>query len=431
MVTAAEHDRIDPESIASAATRMSPNGERPVSGGVQLKPARLVSLDVFRGLVMLLMVSDGLHLTEVARHFPDSRMWQFFGRQADHVRWQGCTLWDLIMPAFLLMVGVALPYSVASRRRRGQSSARMFAHAVWRSVVLVLLGMWIMTRSEPKSGLNFINVLAQIGLGYWIVFLMTERNFRAQAAVFVAILIGYGLWFYVYPLPSPSFDYATVGQPMGWHHPEGVAEHWDLNTNPAAAFDRWFLNLLPQKAPFRFREGGGTTLNFIPSIATMLLGVMAGHWLRSNRTGSQKVRGLAIAGFALMLGGVALDPCILPGVPSMQWTLCPIIKRLWTPSYVLYSGGWVLLILGAFHWFIDVRDTKRWTFPFVVVGMNSLVMYLLAAVGAAWIRYGLYAVAGREIFHTTFGPMLESLLILAACWLICLALYRQRIFIRV
>src|SRR6185295_11197067 len=94
---------------------------------------RLVSLDTFRGLVMLLMASDGLRFGEVAQHYPDSRIWQFLARQSDHVRWQGCTLWDLIMPAFLFMVGVALPFSIASRRR-GQGSARLFAHAVWRSL---------------------------------------------------------------------------------------------------------------------------------------------------------------------------------------------------------------------------------------------------------------------------------------------------------
>src|SRR3954471_15979849 len=121
---------------------------------------RLVSLDTFRGWVMLLMASDGLRLGEVAEHYPDSRVWQFLARQSDHVRWQGCTLWDLIMPAFLLMVGVALPFSIASRRRRGQDSVQLFVHAVWRSIVLVVLGVLVMLYSEPHSGLNFINVLA-------------------------------------------------------------------------------------------------------------------------------------------------------------------------------------------------------------------------------------------------------------------------------
>ena len=392
---------------------------------------RLVSLDTFRGLVMLLMASDGLRLGEVAQHFPDSRTWQFLARQSDHVRWQGCTLWDLIMPAFLVMVGMALPFSIASRRRRGQGTARLFVHAAWRSIVLVLLGIFIMSIGEPRSGLNFINVLAQIGLGYLFVFLMAERSLRTQALTFVAILAGCWLWFYSYPLPKASFDYAMVGVPAGWHHPEGIAAHWDLNTNPAAAFDRWFLNLLPRSEPFRFREGGGTTLNFVPTIATMLLGVMAGRWLRDSGSTSQKVRGLVIAGVLLLAAGIALDPAILPGIDSMRWTICPIIKRLWTPSYVLYSGGWVMLIAAMLYWIIDVRGIRRWTFAFVVVGMNSIVMYLLAALAAAWIRHLLIAAVGHSVFDSTYGPIFESLAVLTTCWLICLWLYRRRVFLRV
>jgi predicted acyltransferase len=393
--------------------------------------ARLVSLDAYRGLVMLLMASEGLRLGEVAQHYPDSRVWQFLARQSDHVRWQGCTLWDLIMPAFLLMVGVALPFSIASRRRRGQGSGRLFAHAVWRSVVLVVLGVVVMADSEPRSGLNFINVLAQIGLGYWFVFLLAERSFRVQAAVFVAILFGYWLWFYLHPAPAGSFDFKSVGVPAGWHHLEGAAAHWDINTNPAAAFDRWFLNRFPRTRPFRFREGGGTTLNFVPATATMLLGVMAGCWLRGGSEAMRKVRGLVVAGVFLLLAGIALDPAILPDVDSMRWTLCPIIKRLWTPSYVLYSGGWVLLFGALLYWVIDVCNLRRWTFAFVVVGMNSLVMYLLAAFGTKRVEPWLDHFADQTGIASPFWPIIESTVTLLLFWLICFWLYRRRMFVRI
>jgi heparan-alpha-glucosaminide N-acetyltransferase len=393
--------------------------------------ARLVSLDTFRGLVMLLMASEGLRFGEVAQHYPDSRIWQFLARQSEHVRWQGCTLWDLIMPAFLLMVGVALPFSTESRRRRGQGTPRLFAHAVWRSLVLMLLGVFIMSIGEPHSGLNFINVLAQIGLGYWFVFLMAERSFRAQALVFVAILAGCWIWFYSYPLPGPSFDYTSVGVPEDWHHPEGIAAHWDLNTNPAAAFDRWLLNLFPRREPFKFRGGGGTTLNFIPAISTMLLGVMAGCWLRGSGPAVQKIRAPVIAGLLLVAAGIALDPAILPGIDSMRWTTCPIIKRLWTPSYVLYSGGWVVLVIAVLYWVIDVRGIRSWGFPFVVVGMNSVVMYLLAALVAPTVQYGLEALVRRVAFESNYWPILESSVVVFIFWLVCLWLYRRRIFVRV
>jgi predicted acyltransferase len=133
----------------------------------------------------------------------------------------------------------------------------------------------------------------------------------------------------------------------------------------------------------------------------------------------------------LVVAGIACDPAILPGVESMSWSICPIIKRLWTPSYVLYSGGCVMIAAAALYWVIDVRGFRGWTFPFVVVGMNSIVMYLLAAVGAKWIREGIFAIAGRAAFETTYGPIFESLAVLGVCWLICLLLYRLRIFVRI
>jgi len=288
-----------------------------------------------------------------------------------------------------------------------------------------------MSIGEPRSGLNFINVLAQIGLGYWFVFLMTERSFRTQALTFVVILAGWWMWFYLYPLPATSFDYATAGVPQGWHHPEGVAAHWDLNTNPAAAFDRWFLNLFPRREPFRFRGGGGTTLNFVPSIATMLLGVMAGCWFRGSGSASQKVRGLVNAGVLLLTAGIALDPAILPGVDSMRWTICPIVKRLWTPSYVLYSGSWVMLTAAVLYWIIDIRGMRRWTYAFVVVGMNSLVMYLLAALVSPRIHSLFKACVDWAGFEMSYSPIIESLATLFLLWLVCLWLYQRRMFVRI
>jgi heparan-alpha-glucosaminide N-acetyltransferase len=392
-------------------------------------PARLVSLDAYRGMVMLLMASNGLQIAKAAPHFPDSRVWEFLAMETDHVRWQGCHLWDLIMPAFIFMVGMSIPYSIASRRRRGQGTLQLIAHVVSRSLVLVLLG--VMLHVHGEGNLNFINVLAQIGLGYWAAFLIAQRPVREQLLAFALILVGYWYLFYSYPLPGPSFDYASVGVPKEWHHLEGVAAHWDLNTNPGTVFDQWLLNLFPRDKPFVFRRGGGSTINFVPAIATMLLGVMAAQWLRSQRDQSQKVAGICAFGVLLMALGIALDPAILPGVESTRWSLCPIIKCLWTPSFVLYTGGWVLLGLAILYWIIDVRGLRRWTFPFVIVGMNSLVMYLMAWFIAGPVRQTLYAFFSRAKFETTYGPIAEQLAVLVVMWLVCLWLYRQRVFVRV
>lgn len=423
----------------------------------------MASLDAYRGLVMLLMVSSGLGLGTVAERFPHSRFWQLLSAEVEHVRWQGCSLWDLIMPAFLFITGVALPFSVASRIRRGHRWMRRLAHALWRSSLLILLGWLVWSDGASRTDFMFINVLCQIGLAYTFAFLMAGHDRRVQVLVLLAILLGYWYWFYQYPLPGPSFDYQAVGVPQKWHHLQGIAAHWDLNTNPASAFDRWFLNLFPREQPFRFRAGGGTTLNFVPSIATMLLGVMVGELLRDDRPAREKLRRLIWAGTALLIVGVALDPEILPGVNTSSWTLCPIVKRIWTPSYVLYSGGWVMLAAAFFYWVIDVRgrvgfatgrvgsahqerreDFAReggqsppygkhapaWTFPFVVVGMNSLVMYLLAALSAGWVRRTLHIHLGPRPFDWTYGPIIESLCILIVLWLACWYFYRRRLFVR-
>ena len=146
----------------------------------------------------------------------------------------------------------------------------------------------------------------------------------------------------------------------------------------------------------------------------MLLGVMAGRWLRGSGSASQKVRGLVIAGVFLLVAGIVLDPAILPGVNSMRWTICPIIKRLWTPSYVLYSGGWVMLIatlccIGL----VDICGVRRWTFPFVVVGMNSIVMYLLGRARCDLIRHAALRDGRTSGVDSIYGPIFESLAVLA------------------
>lgn len=399
--------------------------------GATTTSGRLMSLDAFRGLAMLLMISEGFGLAEAAARFPNSGPLQFLGRQTTHVRWQGCHFWDLIMPAFIFSVGVALPFSVASRIARGQPALARSLHVLARSLLLVLLGFLVFSNASDRTQFSFINVLCQIGLAYPFACLLVGRRRSTQLAAAVFILAAYGGWFHLHPLPAKGFDYASVGVPADWEHPPAPARHWDLNTNPAAAFDRWFLNLFPRPEPFRFRAGGGTTLNFVPTIVTMVLGVMVGEMLRRPLPDSRKLRGMLLAGVAALIAGIALDPAILPGVHSMRWTLCPIVKRLWTPSWVLFSGGCVILSFACLYWIVERHRLKAWTFPLVVVGMNSLVMYLLAALAGGWIARTLRIHLGPAPFEGAFGPVVRSLCVVIVLWLFCLWLYRRRIFIRI
>src|SRR5207302_7358531 len=136
------------------------------------REGRLSSLDAYRGFVMLAMATGGLGVAVVAQDFPDSQLWQALDRQLEHAAWQGCSFWDLIQPSFMFIVGVAMPFSYASRRAQGQSWSRLFIHAVQRSVVLVLLGIILSSAWGRQTNFTFVNVLTQIGLGYTFVFLL-------------------------------------------------------------------------------------------------------------------------------------------------------------------------------------------------------------------------------------------------------------------
>jgi predicted acyltransferase len=411
------------------------------------RPPRLIGLDAYRGLVMLAMASSGFAFAKVARQFPDSPTWQTLGYQFEHVPWRGCSFWDLIQPSFMFMVGVALPFSYATRRAQGQSWGRMFGHALWRSLLLVALGVFLSSASGKQTNFVFTNVLSQIGLGYMVIFLLLGRSARFQMATALAILAGYWLLFAAYPLPSTGLDRKALGVPDDWPALQGFFAHWDKNTNVAAAFDLWFLNLFPRPSgdPFRFNEGGYATLNFVPSIATMLFGLMAGELLRGGRPAVAKLRTLALAGAGCLLAGTILDA-----------TVCPVVKRIWTPSWTIYSTGWTCLILAAFYGLNDVAGFRRWAFPLVVVGANSIAMYVMAQLLKPFVTstlkihlgYGWKALATApavdryaserfgthldpHLFGGLYGPIAQNAAVLFVLWLICLWMYRQRIFVKI
>jgi predicted acyltransferase len=454
-------------------------------------PPRLVSLDAYRGFVMLLMVSSGFAIARVARDYHlDSEEWQFFAYQLDHAKWVGCSFWDLIQPSFMFMVGVALPFSYASRRAKGDSKARISVHVIFRSIVLVLLGVFLVSKYKGEPDITFVNVLTQIGLGYWIVYLFRGAS-RIVQLLGIAVILG-ASWaaFAFYSLPSPNFDYAGyhVGPEERFPDPRGdqsmkkeqsfrdkmggggkseqnegdkasarltgtaderifpgAAMHWNKNANFAADVDTEILSMFPSPRHLKDRLAGGyTTLNFFPSIATMLLGLMAGEFLLRRRYSSfTNFLILAGAGLVCLGAGLALDHSIWPewliqmtGVDP-EWTLCPVVKRIWTPSWVIFSAGWTFLMLAGFYLIIDVIGFKRWAFPFVIVGMNSIAIYCMAQLIKPWISEMFRTYAGRNVFQDvadklgTYSPIVETSTQLLVLWLICLWLYRQKIFIKI
>src|SRR5262249_7857346 len=220
------------------------------------------------------------------------------------------------------------------------------------------------------------------------------------------------------PLPAPGFDYASVG---GMSEPyTGFFAHWNKNVNPAAAFDHWILNVIPRTDPFEYNRYGLVTLAFIPTMATMIFGVMTGEMLRAPGEPARKAARLVVAGIVCLAGGVA-----------MHYTLCPIVKSVWTPSWALFSSGWVLLMLAAFFWVIDVKRLRRWSLPLVVVGMNAIAVYCLANLFDYWIFKVWEKSLGAAFTAAPYAAMWRSLAMVATLWAVAAVLYRRRIFIRI
>ena len=385
----------------------------------------MVSIDAFRGFVMFLMLAEAMRLWTLHAAFPASRFWAIVAYNTTHVPWQGCSLHDLIQPAFSFLVGAALPFSIASRRARGETFGRMLGHAVWRSVALILLGIFLRSLERPQTYWTFEDTLTQIGLGYTALFLLAFASLRVQVAVFVAILVGVLGCVRAVSAAGPDFDYAQVGVPADWPHLyTGFLAHFNKNSNLSWAFDVWFLNLFPRQAPFRFNDGGWSTLSFIPTLATMQLGVWAGDGCRRRATTARSCSGLVAGGVALTLAGLVL-----------QWLdICPIVKRIWTSSYTLYSGGLVVLMLAAFYAAIEWQGWRRWSFPFLVIGANSIAIYVMSwtiehFVTAALVRHG--GTAPFAILGAPFEPVLRGAAVLVVFWSILYWMYRRRIFLRI
>jgi heparan-alpha-glucosaminide N-acetyltransferase len=430
---------------------------------------RLISLDAFRGFVMLAMVSDDFGLPRVAEKFPDSPLWQWIGYQFSHVQYTGCAAWDLIQPSFMFIVGVAMPYSYAKRLERGDSKASVARHVLFRAIFLTLLGVFLRSNGREQTNFTFEDVVSQLGLGYAFVYLTLGRGMKAQLGAALAILAGYWAWFFFTPLPNPIPD----GIPPDWQqfpfvgpgksppsdvYPfysefwANIAQQWNKHVNPAGMSERWLLNQFPRPEPFQFNGGGYQTLNFVPSMATTIFGVMTGEYLRSADSVGRKALTLLATGAICLVLGMALDGTIWPG-GGMQWTFCPIVKKIWTPTWAIFSTGWVLWSLAAFLWIVDGWGFKRLVFPFVVVGLNPLTMYIMhwlidgwvnrtlwthSRTVAQWLGYNLNEIVATgeaapagDGGWVTYLPIIERVAVTFVLWLFCLWLYRRKIFVRV
>ena len=388
-------------------------------------PQRVSSVDAYRGFVMLLMMGEVLRFSQVAEALPNSSFWAFLDYHQSHVSWVGCSLHDLIQPSFSFLVGVALPYSMASKASKQQSTGMMWFHTIRRSLILILLGIFLRSMHATQTNFTFEDTLTQIGLGYPILFALGFRSERTQWGALIAILLVYGIFFAAYPLPGPYFDWAETGTTSDWEHNlEGFAAHWNKNTNAAWSFDRWFMNLFPRENPFRFNGGGYSTLSFIPTLGTMILGLVAGKWLKNAKSSSELIKQFVFTAAILFVISVGLN---LTGVN-------PIVKRIWTPAWTLFSGGWCFLLLAGFYFVIDVKNFKSWFFPLVVVGTNSIAAYILAHTIDSFIDQSFRINISPNydlIFGEAYRSLISGTIILLVEWWILYWMYKKKIFIKI
>jgi predicted acyltransferase len=421
---------IPPQPVGPLSDRLHATPS-PAPRDTSVPTARLQSLDAYRGLIMVSLAFGGFGLAATARNHlksaPDSGFWQAVYHQFEHVEWIGCGYWDLIQPSFMFMVGVSMAYSYVNRQRQGHSWARMFGHACTRAVVLIALGIFLISNSARSTVWMLTNVLTQIGLGYPFLFLLWGRSLRTHVITAIALLLG--LWALYGLYPHAGIDLAKgapeVGVSAAWaqEHLAGVGPAWHKNANIGHAIDTQILNLLPRREPFVFNPGGYASLNFLPSLATMLFGLMCGELLRSGRSPRRKLVTLIVAG----IGGLVL------GI-VMSWLGVPLVKRIWTPSWALFSTGWCCLILASLYAIIDLRGWRRWSFPLIVVGMNSIAIYAMGMTLKGWTARTLQTHLGADVFKVLGAdnaPFVQSTMVGLAFWLVCWWMYRRKIFLRI
>ena len=369
---------------------------------------RVLSIDALRGFDMFWIIGGGTifeSLAEVWKH----PVAQTVRVQLEHVQWEGFHFEDLIFPLFLFLVGAVLPFALSRRVERGEGSLRIHLHVVRRAALLVLLGLILngLLRFDWPQ-MRWPGVLQRIGLCYFLgALVVLHTKWRRQAILIGVVLLAY--WAVTMLVPAPWGAEALAPQ---------SATYVVGDLTPQRCLSSWVdQQLIPGSLYYKYGDNEGILSTF-PAVCTVLLGALAGQWLRSSRSGARKTVGLALAGVVCLVVGYL-------------WGLVfPIIKILWTSSYVLFAGGWSLLLLAVFYGVIDVLGLRRWAFPFVVIGMNAITIYFLQNL-VDFDRIGEFFLHGAARHAGVIAALLVPLGAFAARWLFLWLLYRHRIFFKV
>ncbi len=359
---------------------------------------RLMSVDALRGFDMFWIINGDAPLVFALAKATENEFLNKLIIQFEHVWWVGFRAWDLIMPLFLFIVGVVMPFSFGRRLERGQSKGEIWRHIIKRVLILWVLGM-IAQGNLLEYNLDtlqlYSNTLQSIAAGYLIasVFILYLDISWQMVATAVLLL---GFWVLMTIVPVPGYGPGVLTE----------------DGNLAIYIDNMILG--------RFSDGYSYTwiLSSMGFGGTVMLGVMGGHLLRSKKKEAVKVLGLFAAGLG----------CLVVG--ELWGMLFPIIKHIWTSSMVLYAGGWSFLLLGLFYLVIDVWGFKKWAFFFVVIGMNAIAVYMAVHV-FDFKLVGDVFVGGLERFCGNWYGFVREVAALAVVWLILWWMYRKKTFIKI
>lgn len=362
---------------------------------------RLLSLDFFRGITMFLLVTEGTRLWSVLVQDPVAgTVFEAFFQQFHHHQWNGLHFWDLVQPFFMFIVGVAMPFSYANRIKRGDKRIQITRHIIQRCFILLAFGVGLHCGYQGKLVWELWNVLSQLSVTILIAYFLMRHKWSVQIIVSLGLLVLTETLYRTFPLEG-------YNQPF-------VKDH---------NFGTWMDTILMGK----INSGGGwVAINCIPTAAHTIWGVLAGQVLQSSKKELQKIKQIALAGVTILALGYILD-----------WTsITPIIKRICTSSFVLVSGGWALIVLAFSYWLIDIKKINGWIFPFVVVGTNSIFIYLFFnTIGSQWFN-GFVGIFTHGFLAWVNTPeflvkLITSLTILALEWYLCYYLFRKKIFFKI
>lgn len=358
---------------------------------------RLVSLDVFRGLTMFLLIAEAASVYHTLLEAnPEGTFLHGFFIQFTHHPWHGLRFWDLIQPFFMFIVGVAMPFSLNKRMTVAGDRGKVTRHILKRCLLLFLFGTGLHCVYAGELVFELWNVLTQLSFTILVTYFLLDKSWKVQLGVSISLLALTELLYRLY-------------------NPEAPFEH---GAN--------FGNYVDQLLMGQINSGGWVAINCIPTAAHTIWGAICGNLLLSDKAHQFKIKAFIIAGILGLVLGYGLDIA----------EITPIVKRISTSSFAFAAGGWAILALTFSYWLVDVKKINAWVFPFVIVGMNSIFIYLFAEIlGHRWL-YGFIEIFSNGALQPiglgeSAIAVITAFLTLGAMWYLCYFLYKKKIFFRI